>query len=109
MKRRIVSDSSANMLTLEGMDFASVPLKIIAGEREYVDDESLDLSGMLDYLQDYKGKSGTSCPNVADWLDAFQGADEIFALTITSSLSGSYSMAVQAQTEYHELFPQAKV
>lgn len=109
MKRRIVSDSSANMLAWKGMDFDSVPLKIIAGEREYVDDARLDLTGMLDYLSDYKGKSGTSCPNVADWLDAFQGADEIFALTITSSLSGSYAMAVQAQEEYKELHPEAKV
>lgn len=109
MKRRIVSDSSANMLAWKGMDFDSVPLKIIAGEREYVDDARLDLTGMLDYLSDYKGKSGTSCPNVADWLDAFQGADEIFALTITSSLSGSYAMAVQAQEEYKKLHPEAKV
>ncbi|MCD7770033.1 MAG: DegV family protein [Oscillospiraceae bacterium] len=109
MKRRIVSDSSANMQVWTGMDFVSVPLKIIAGEREYVDDASLDLPRMLDELQDYKGKSGTSCPNVADWLDAFQGADEIFALTITSALSGSYSTAVQAQAEYKELLPEAKV
>jgi len=109
MKRRIVSDSSANMQVWTGIDFVSVPLKIIAGEREYVDDASLDLPRMLDELQDYKGKSGTSCPNVADWLDAFQGADEILALTITSALSGSYSTAVQAQAEYKELLPEAKV
>ncbi|MCD8116635.1 MAG: DegV family protein [Oscillospiraceae bacterium] len=109
MKRRIVSDSSANMQVWMGIDFVSVPLKIIAGEREYVDDASLDLPRMLDELQDYKGKSGTSCPNVADWLDAFQGADEILALTITSALSGSYSTAVQAQAEYKELLPEAKV
>jgi outer membrane protein len=41
--RKIVADSSANLMKLEKVPFAAAPLKIIAGEREFVDDSQLDL------------------------------------------------------------------
>ena len=37
MKRKIVVDSSSNLCQLPGVDFTSVPLKIITDEQEYVD------------------------------------------------------------------------
>ena len=36
MKIRIVVDSSANMEYVDGVDFASVPLTIQAGDKSYV-------------------------------------------------------------------------
>ena len=69
MNYRIVVDSSANRLT-DG-HLISVPLKIVTDERQYVDDETLPLDEMLEYLSNYKGKSGTSCPNTAEYVEAF--------------------------------------
>ena len=46
----IAADSSANLLRAEGMNYTSVPLKIVAGEKEYVDDEKLDTELMLSEL-----------------------------------------------------------
>lgn len=109
MHYRLVADSSANLLTMEDTDFTSVPLKIITAQDEFVDDEKLDVEAMVDRIRDTKGKSGTSCPNMADWLAAFEGADRIFAVTITSNLSGSYAAAAQAAREYEESHPGAKV
>lgn len=109
MKIKIVTDSSSNMFSLPGVEFASVPLKIITQEREFVDDENLDIAAMVDALKTTKGKSSTSCPNVHDWLEAFGDADRVFAITITSNLSGSYAAAVQAKTEHEERHPGAKV
>ena len=43
----IAADSSANLYRGDCADFAPVPLKILAGEKEYVDDETLDVAGML--------------------------------------------------------------
>ena len=102
MNYRIVSDSSANLQTCKEAGFVSVPLKILAGDREFTDDSRLNAEEMTDYLQSYKGKSGTSCPNIADWLDAFEGADGVFAVTITSALSGAYTSAAQAAREFAE-------
>lgn len=109
MKYKIVSDSSSNMRELEGVPFASVPLKIITEEQEYVDDAALDVEGMVEDLRHVHGRTGTSCPNVAEWLDAFEDAENIFALTITSQLSGSCAAAVQAAAEYEQEHPGRRV
>ncbi len=102
MKFKIVSDSSSNMREFADIPFESVPLKIITEEKEYVDNAELDVVGMVEDLRTVKGKTGTSCPNVSEWLDAFEGAENVFALTITSNLSGSCASAVQAAAEYEE-------
>ena len=108
MNVKIVSDSSSNVFSLPEMPFASVPLKIIAGEKEYVDDARLDVSGMVADLKAYKGKSGSSCPNVGEWLEAFGNAENVFGVTITKNLSGSYNAACQAAEEYMQIFPSRK-
>lgn len=108
MKYRIVADSSCNYRTAAEDNFFSVPMKIIA-EKEYVDDETLDLAGMVRDLKAYKGKSGSSCPNVGEWLEAFGDAQYIFGLTITKHLSGSYNSARQAADTYMEEHPDRKV
>ncbi len=109
MPYKIVMDSSSNLLEMPAAYFTSVPLKIIAGDREFIDDQHLDLQEMLTYLGSYRGKSGTSCPNVHEWLDAFADATGIFVLTITSNLSGSYSAALQAKAIYEETYPDRSV
>ena len=96
MSIKIVSDSSSNVYAMEGVNFTTVPMKVIAGDREFVDTPDVDVAGMVSFLREYKGKSGSSCPNVQEWLDAFQGEDDIFALTISGALSGSYNSASQA-------------
>lgn len=106
---KIVADSSADLLTLDGLSFSSAPLKIITAEKEFVDDADLDVENMADYLQNYSGKSSTSCPNTADWLDAFGDARYVFCITITATLSGSYNAACLAKQTYEETFPERKV
>ncbi len=107
--RRIVADSSADTLTMEGADFAAAPLKIVTEQREYVDDGALDVSAMAAELAAYKGRSGTACPSVGDWLEAFGEAEEVFCLTITGELSGSYNAAVIAARDYEERHPHRRV
>lgn len=107
MKYRIVTDSSANLLT--GGDVVSVPLKIVTDSNEFVDDSSLNTKEMLEKLSTYKGRSGTSCPNVGEWLDAFGDAQWVFALAITSGLSGSYNASVQAAQAYADEHPERRV
>ncbi len=109
MKVKIVTDSASNMYSMEGVDFASVPLKIITNEKEYVDDVSLDVEAMVEELSVYKGRSGTACPGVGDWLAAFEGYDVIYCVTIISTLSGSYNAAVTAGRQYEEEHPGKKV
>ena len=97
---KIVSDSSSDLLTLDNVEYASSPMKIITAKREFVDDENLNVDEMADFFNEYKERSQTSCPNPADWLDAFGDADDIICVTITSALSGSYNSACTAKELY---------
>ena len=106
---KIVADSSADMLTFDGVDFASVPLKIITAEREYVDNADLNVEEMVNDLSAYKGKSSTACPSPADWLEAFADAEQVFCVAITSSLSGSCNAAEIAKRDYEETYPGRRV
>ena len=106
---KIVADSSADTFSFAGVPFACAPLKILTDVKEYVDNEELDVVGMVYDLLSYSGKSSTSCPSVGDWLDAFGGAKEVFCVTITSNLSGSYNSACTAAQEYMAEDPSRRV
>ncbi len=106
---KIIADSSANITALAGVSYQSVPMTIRAGERDFIDDETLDPHELLDYLASYSGKSGTACPSLDCWLRAFEGADEIFVLTITSSLSGTCASAMAARDVYLQSHPDTKI
>ena len=109
MRYQIVSDSSSNIFHVEGVNYTTVPMKIIAGDKEYIDAPGMDVRGMVDDLKAYKGKSGSSCANAQEWLEAFGDADMVFGVTISRNLSGSYNAAEAAAREYAEEHPGAKV
>ncbi|MBQ9328892.1 MAG: DegV family protein [Solobacterium sp.] len=109
MKYRIVSDSTSNLLELPGsIEYRTVPLKIIVDGKEYIDRIGLDIASLVEAIE--KGeKTGTSCPNSEEYLQAYGGADCVFAITITSGLSGSYNAAEQGARQFREENPNAKI
>lgn len=108
-KITITADSSSDLMTIDGVGFSTAPLKIVTSDREFLDDENLDAAEMTEYLAKYTGKSHTSCPNTSDWISAFGEAEEVFCITITSSLSGSYNSACIAKKAYEEMYPERRV
>ncbi len=106
---RIVADSSANVTSLSQVSFCAAPMKIITSENEYTDDAQLDTAAMVEELRHYVGRSSTSCPNPDEWLKAFGDAKYVFAVTITSNLSGSYNAALTAKDIYESEHPERKV
>lgn len=109
MTYKIVADSSSDVLALDSVPFASVPLTIRAGDMVFVDDENCDVAAMTQYMLSYKGKSSTACPSTQDWTDAFGDAEQIFCVTLTSGLSGSYNSARVAAEEYMDAHPERRV
>lgn len=109
LKRKIVADSSSDILELENTPFAPAALKVITDQREFVDDSKLDVEEMVSWFESYKGKSKTSCPNTGDWLEGFGDADEVFCVTITGGLSGSYNAACVAKQMYEAENPGKRV
>lgn len=102
---RIVADSAADLFELKEVPFCAAPLKVVTAEKEYLDVEGLDVAQMVEDLKAYKGKSGSSCPNTDEWLNAFGDAQYVFGVTLTSGLSGSYNAAQIAKQVYEEEYP----
>ena len=109
MDYKIVMDSAGDLLEMEGAEFSNVPLKILAGDREFVDDATTDVAEMVEYMHTYVGKSSTACPSAGEYLEAFGDAEDVYCVTITSGLSGSYNAASIAAQTYLEQHPQRRV
>ena len=106
---RIVADSSCDLLTLDGVDFVSVPLSIRTDTEEFCDNAELDIDAMVSTLRDTKGRSYSACPNIADWESAFGESGNVIAFTITSALSGSYTAACAAKKNCEERNPTRRI
>lgn len=108
-KFKIVADSSADTFEINQVPFAYAPLKIITAQKEFTDNCDLDVKEMVEFLGSYKGKSSTSCPNPEDWLCAFGDTENVFCVTITATLSGSFNAAITAKELYLEAHPERNV
>jgi DegV family protein with EDD domain len=106
---KFVADSACDLKEYPGICFETVPLSISTDERDYTDNEDLNVHEVLNYLEDYNDRSYTACPSIDAWLKAFEGADEIYCVTITSGLSGTFNGANIAREQYLEDHPDTKI
>ena len=97
MIKKIISDSGANVLHLDDASFENIPLTIHVDGTDYQDDASLSVNEFIEALHQNDGKTSTACPSIAQWQKAFEGADEIYAIT------------VQAANLYREDHPETKI
>ena len=109
MEYKIVMDSAGDLRQMQDANFESVPLKILAGDREFVDDAAVNVEEMVEYMSSYVGKSSTACPSAGEYLDAFGDAEDVYCVTITSGLSGSCNSAQIAAQTYREQHPHRRV
>lgn len=109
----LVTDSSCDLKALETPDeriaFSSVPFVIRAGDMEFIDDEHLDIRAMVESLSETREAGRTSCPSPETWLKKFRRAGNIVAVTISSSLSGSYNSACLARNMLLEKEPNRNI
>lgn len=106
MKYKIVTDSSSNLKELKDINFSVVPLQINANGKVYTDTAELDITAMLN---DIENSQFTLSTTTQAWLDAFEDADIIFGVTFTSHLSNSFETAREAKKIYEQNHPSKKV
>ena len=110
---KIVTDSACDLQSISqfapGIAFSRVPLKILVGEKEFVDEPQLDVEQMMAEMYAFHGPSSSACPSPEDWARAFRDADEVYAITISGNISGSYSSAVAARQMVLEENPEKKI
>ncbi len=113
MTWNIVSDSSCDLLMKDFQNdlvrFETVPLKLLVGEREFVDNDDLMVPEMLAAMAEEKTASSTACPSPVDFADAFSQGDQTICFTISSNLSGTYNAAVMGREMVLEEHPEKKI
>lgn len=113
MTWNIICDSSADLPSNGGagdrVRYTSVPLRILVGNQEFVDDENLNIALLLETMKEDKGASSTACPSPGAFAQAFSEADCSICFTISSNLSGTYSAAVMGRDIALEEHPEKKI
>lgn len=114
MKYGIIVDSGCDLRVLDNSTesdiyYKRIPLTLRVGEKEYIDDENLDIEEFMKDMKGYHGKTSSAAPAPQEWYDGFMMADEIFAIALTSELSGSYNSAMVAKKMANEKYPHKKI
>lgn len=113
MKYAIIVDSSCDLYIDNNFQndtfMARVPLRLRVGEKEYIDDFDLDIAAFMKEMSACSEATGSSAPSPEEWYNAYKNADEIFAVTITSQLSGTYNSAMIGRDMALEEDPNKKI
>lgn len=113
MTWKIVADSGCDYHEITDLanqtTFESVPLTIQVDNEIFVDNAQLDIDGMMEKMYATSSASKSACPSPDDYLRNFEGAENIFVVTITGSLSGSHNSAQLAKKLFLEEHPTANI
>lgn len=112
MSYRIVVDSCCELpekLKKDGR-FVSVPLGLEVGDYMIQDDESFNQKEFLEKVAAYPQCPKSSCPSPEKFMEAYHcDADEVFVVTLSSHLSGSYNSAELGKSLYIEKYGEKKI
>ncbi len=104
MKIKLIGDScfDLNEELKKIANLSITPLKIEVGGKELVDDENLDQKELLKLMKKFEKSPKTSCPSPNEYMKSFEGDEDVFVVTLSSQLSGSYNSAVLAKDMFLE-------
>lgn len=112
MSYKIVIDSCGEFLEQWKTDdrFESVPLVLTVGGENIVDDETFDQAEFLKKVAACEECPKSACPSPERYMKAFEcEAERIYAITLSSELSGSYNSAVLGKNLLLEEHPEKKI
>ena len=81
------------------MGIASIPLTMLLGDKEYCDDDSLNMSEFISAMEKFAGKASSASPSPFLYQEAIANSDNAYIITLSSKLSGSYGNAVVGSNE----------
>lgn len=99
MNYKIVADSSLDLndeLEKE-LGIEQIAFKLYIDEEEIVDDKNINVNEFITRMVNSKKLPRTACPSPNDFKEAFEGDEDVFAITISSKLSGTYNSAILAK------------
>lgn len=112
MSYKIVVDSCCELPKelLQSGKFERVPLGIEIGDYNLLDDESFHQADFLKRVAAYPKCPKSSCPSPERYREAYHAeAEHIYAVTLSSKLSGSYNSAELGKRMYLEKYGDKKI
>jgi DegV family protein with EDD domain len=100
---KIIADSGCDF-TQEMLDrgVVRIPLTLRLGEDIYEDTASLDIAEYLNAMKSHPKGRKSAAPSPEKFYDAYMGEDDIFVVTLSRHISGSYASAHTAKNMYTE-------
>lgn len=105
MSYKIIGDSCLDISKDLKKDphFQIIPLTLQVGNTQVIDNENFDQQKFLDLMKGSSACPKTACPSPELYKEAFEcDEEEIFVITISEHLSGSYNSAVLGKKLYEE-------
>ncbi len=98
MINKIVADSSCDLNEdlKQRMDVKLVPFKIDIDDDSFVDDKNMDICELIRKMHASPNPIKTSCPSPGDFANEYD-ADNVYVVTISEQLSGTYNSAILAR------------
>lgn len=111
MSYRIIGDSCTDLPAelKDDHNIHLVPLSIQIEDVTIVDDESFDQIDFLEKMAESKQCPKSSCPSPEIFMENFEGVDDVYVITLSSKLSGSYNSAELAKKLYLEDHPNKNI
>ncbi|MGB4657631.1 MAG: DegV family protein [Mobilitalea sp.] len=111
MSYRIIGDSCTDLpKTLkEDSHFVLVPLTLIVDDVSIVDDETFDQKEFLRLVKASPNSPKSACPSPEAYMDQFNYDGDIYVITLSAELSGSFNSAQVAKKLYLEDHPDKKI
>lgn len=112
MSYRIVVDSCCELPEelLNDPRFVRVPLGIEVGDYQILDDDDFDQKVFLKKVAECPQCPRSSCPSPELFREAYQGEEEhVYAVTLSSHLSGSYNSAKLGMDLYREKYGEKQI
>lgn len=105
MSYKIIGDSCLDLTADLKRDphFQMIPLTLQVGTTQVIDDETFDQKRFLELVKGSSQCPQTACPSPELFKEAYEcEADQIFVVTLSEHLSGSYNSAVLGKKLYEE-------
>lgn len=105
MSYKIIGDSCLDLTDMMRTDprFQMVPLTLQVDDHMVVDDETFDQKAFLELVKASPNCPKTACPSPEAFKEAFEcEAQDIYVITLSSHLSGTFNSAMVGKTMYEE-------
>lgn len=111
MSHLILCDSCTDFTPQLRLDehYKTIPLTLHIGDYDMVDDDTFHQKDFLQRVANYHACPKSSCPSPEDFLSYCSQADDIYMVTLSSQLSGTYNSAELARKMFLEQHPDKNI